>query len=195
MSEHSRAMNGAAVVTPVTGKKQKMPIGRPFKKGRSGNPTGRPKGTKTVDIRELAKQYGPATIDILFSIAQNGRAPSAARVSAAVALLDRGFGKPTQPIGGDETVPPVAISAEERRAEAAALVREAFAEVVSRRAAAVAEPPALAASPIIEPIAPPEKEGKLVNGPHSQSHAGALVPLRPEKSFARRHGRRLNPGY
>jgi hypothetical protein len=56
---------------------------------------------------------------------------------------------------------------EERRAEAAALVREAFAEVASRSAAAVAEPPALAASPIIEPIAPPEKEGKLVNGPQS----------------------------
>lgn len=64
MSEQSRVVNGAAVVTPVTGKKQKMPIGRPFKKGRSGNPTGRPKGTKTGDIRELAKQYGPAAIEI-----------------------------------------------------------------------------------------------------------------------------------
>jgi Family of unknown function (DUF5681) len=101
-------MDGAAVVTPVTGRKQKMPIGRPVKKGQSGNPTGRPKGTKTGDIRELAKQYGPATRFFFRSYRTAGR--RLRPVSAAVPLLDRGFGKPTQPIGGDKTVPPVAIS-------------------------------------------------------------------------------------
>jgi hypothetical protein len=38
-----------------------------------------------------------------------GTAPHAARVSAANSLLDRGWGKPTQPIAGDDDSPAVRL--------------------------------------------------------------------------------------
>jgi hypothetical protein len=70
--------------------------GRPFQKGISGNPGGRPK--VLGDVQELARQQSPEAINTLVAIMQNEKAPPAARVAAANALLDRGYGKPTQPI-------------------------------------------------------------------------------------------------
>ena len=46
------------------------------------------------EIIDRARQYGPACVDALADIAANGT--DAARVSAAGALLDRGFGKVKQ---------------------------------------------------------------------------------------------------
>ena len=37
------------------------------------------------------------------------KAPAAARVQAAQALLDRGWGKPTQPIAGDDEFDPIKV--------------------------------------------------------------------------------------
>jgi len=45
-------------------------------------------------------------IQSLAGVAQNGESESA-RVAAAEALLNRGWGKPTQPISGDEEAGPV----------------------------------------------------------------------------------------
>ena len=70
--------------------------GRQFPKGVSGNPGGRPK--VLADVQELARQQSPEAINTLVAIMQNEKAPPAARVAAANALLDRGYGKPTQPI-------------------------------------------------------------------------------------------------
>ena len=70
--------------------------GRPFPKGVSGNPGGRPK--VLGDVQELAREQSPQAIDTLAEIMSNEKAPPAARVAAANALLDRGYGKPTQPI-------------------------------------------------------------------------------------------------
>jgi hypothetical protein len=42
-----------------------------------------------------------------------------ARVSAACALLDRGYGKPVTVLAGDDSMPPIAISAADREAEIA----------------------------------------------------------------------------
>jgi Family of unknown function (DUF5681) len=67
-------------------------IGRPFQRGRSGNPGGRPKASHS--IQELARQHAPEAIKTLADIAKNGT--PGARVSAAVALLDRAYGKPPQ---------------------------------------------------------------------------------------------------
>src|SRR5271163_2599897 len=70
-----------------------------FKPGKSGNPGGRPKGVSTsvvADIRALAKTYGEDAIEALVSIMGNAKTPPAARVAAAIAVLDRGFGKPSQ---------------------------------------------------------------------------------------------------
>lgn len=48
------------------------------------------------DIIDRARQYGPACVDALAEVAAGGT--DAARVSAAVNLLDRGFGKVGQPV-------------------------------------------------------------------------------------------------
>jgi hypothetical protein len=68
--------------------------GRPFQKGVSGNPGGRPK--VLGDVQELARQQSPQAINTLAEIMGDDEAPPAARVAAANALLDRGYGKPTQ---------------------------------------------------------------------------------------------------
>lgn len=49
-----------------------------------------------TDIRSLARSHTSSALNVLKSVMNQGDAPPAARVSAAVALLDRGWGKPPQ---------------------------------------------------------------------------------------------------
>jgi hypothetical protein len=72
-------------------------IGRPFQKGKSGNPGVRPKAAHS--IQELARKHAPEAIKTLADIAKKGT--PGARVSAAIALLDRGYGNPPQFTTGD----------------------------------------------------------------------------------------------
>ena len=72
----------------------KKVVGRPWPPGRSGNPGGRPKAA--LDIQALARAHTPDAIPALVAALAN---PSE-RVAAAVALLDRGWGKPIQAIEG-----------------------------------------------------------------------------------------------
>ena len=65
----------------------------PWIKGQSGNPGGRPR--ELAGIQKLARENSPLAIQTLVEVATSGKSESA-RVSAATALLDRGFGKPTQ---------------------------------------------------------------------------------------------------
>jgi len=76
-----------------------MTIGRPFEKGQSGNPGGRPK--EIAEVKELARKHTPAAIEVLASIMNNTKASDAARVSAASALLDRAYGKAQQHIDAE----------------------------------------------------------------------------------------------
>jgi hypothetical protein len=64
-----------------------------WRKGQSGNPGGLPKGFGSV--REAARQHTAAAIATLAGVMADDEAPPAARVTAANALLDRGWGKPT----------------------------------------------------------------------------------------------------
>ena len=70
----------------------------PWVKGQSGNPGGRPK--EEVDIRKLARSRGKEAIDTLYAIMRDNKAPPSARITASVALLDRGFGKPERVFQG-----------------------------------------------------------------------------------------------
>lgn len=72
-----------------------------FQKGQSGNPGGKPKELK--GIQELARKHAPDAIAALVKVARGGKSESA-RVGAAVALLDRGFGRPLQELKVDATV-------------------------------------------------------------------------------------------
>jgi hypothetical protein len=55
------------------------------------------------EIRSIARPHARTAIKVLAGIMMQETAPAAARVSAAQGLLDRGFGKPDQPIeAGDE---------------------------------------------------------------------------------------------
>ncbi len=82
-----------------------MPAGRPFQPGQSGNPSGRAK--IPPEVKEAARAHTPLAIATLAEVCQSGSSDSA-RVSAAVALLDRAWGKPeqhveiTQDEGADE---------------------------------------------------------------------------------------------
>ena len=65
---------------------------------------GRKKGVKNIAPREskialeeLARTHAPAALEALAKVAISGTSEQA-RVSAAVALLDRGYGKPRQAI-------------------------------------------------------------------------------------------------
>ena len=68
----------------------------PFQKGVSGNPGGRSKEKRAVEV--AAREHTETAIKTLATICGDPRAPPAARVSAAVALLDRGHGRPAQTV-------------------------------------------------------------------------------------------------
>src|SRR5262245_8369701 len=93
-----------------------MKIGKPFQKGQSGNPGGRPK--VVAEVRDLAREHTVEAVQTLVSIMTNPRSADAARVSAANALLDRGYGKPPQHITGQHAnfvalLPQPCVTAEE----------------------------------------------------------------------------------
>lgn len=75
-----------------TRKKRRGP-GRPFAKGESGNPGGRP--AIPVDVIEAARARTALAIETLAAICEHGE-DEKARIAAAVALLDRAWGKPTE---------------------------------------------------------------------------------------------------
>ena len=76
-----------------------------FQPGVSGNPGGRPRRPTAVEARRieadakaLARECAPEAVSTLKTIMLNEKAPPAARISAATALLDRGYGRPPQAV-------------------------------------------------------------------------------------------------
>lgn len=72
-----------------------MPAGKKYGGRKAGTPN-----KATADIKAAAAKHGPAALKALIDIATDEDKPPAARVGAAVALLDRGYGKPAQAITG-----------------------------------------------------------------------------------------------
>src|SRR6267154_1975956 len=62
----------------------------------------RPGSVKSMpDVRSLARSYTALAVNTLAGIARSPKCPPAARVTAAIALLDRGYGKPLQDHTGE----------------------------------------------------------------------------------------------
>ena len=74
--------------------------GRPFVKGESGNPAGRPRaGTPVAEyIRQLAGPNARAYIDELHWLATSEHKDTRARLTAIQILMERGYGKPPEVI-------------------------------------------------------------------------------------------------
>src|SRR5690606_16625489 len=94
-----------------------------------GNKGGRPRNT----VRELARGHTEEAVGVLVAImrgdAQALGVPSVPvrdRREAARELLDRGWGKPTQPIAGDDTMDPLRMALEQE-------TLRAFLEAVAAR--------------------------------------------------------------
>lgn len=60
-------------------------------------------------VKSLARSHTEGSIKVLAGIMNEKRSPPAARVAAAEALLSRGWGRPTQPIAGDDDMDPVSV--------------------------------------------------------------------------------------
>jgi hypothetical protein len=87
--------------TPVKPRKKpattrRRGTGRPFEKGKSGNPGGRPK--ELAHVKDLARTHTESAIKTLAEIMRSKKASPNARVSAADAILDRAWGRPAQAI-------------------------------------------------------------------------------------------------
>jgi len=63
--------------------------------------------SKAAQIKALARRHTQAAIKVLAAIMNTADGPATARVSAAQALLDRGWGKAAQPVAGEEGGPVV----------------------------------------------------------------------------------------
>lgn len=72
--------------------------GKGFKPGQSGNPGGIP---KAGSLDEICRAHTPEAVAALVLALKNPRE----RVPAAIALLDRGWGKPVQMVSGDSNRP------------------------------------------------------------------------------------------
>jgi len=100
------AQNSEEQLRPKKGK----PRGRPWPKGVSGNPGGRPK--EVGHVRELARQHTETAIRTLVEIATDPGQPGRARVAAAEAILDRAWGRPPQALEVDAAIKGPVISQE-----------------------------------------------------------------------------------
>lgn len=75
---------------------------------------GRTKGTpnrSTASLKELAREHTEAALVTLVSVMAGGESvPAAAQVAAAKELLDRGYGKSSTVLSGDEEGGPIKLA-------------------------------------------------------------------------------------
>ncbi len=71
-----------------------------FRPGESGNPGGRPRAVAA--IRDLVQAKGPDLVERLMTMALADETEDRVRIEAIKVLLDRGYGRPPQPITGED---------------------------------------------------------------------------------------------
>jgi len=91
--------------------RKREPTAGSFKPGQSGNPTGLSKVSKTVI--EAARAHTEECIAVLAECLAS--TDHATRIRAAEALLNRGWGKPTQPVEFDITKAPMELIEQKAR--------------------------------------------------------------------------------
>lgn len=62
-----------------------------------------------TQIKSLARLHTERAIQVLAGIMDQPDCPPAARVAAANSLIDRGWGKATQPVSGEEGGAPISV--------------------------------------------------------------------------------------
>ena len=67
------------------------------KRPNAGRPKGKVSEAKRA-IAEVAQEHAQDMLNVLVKIAKNDEQPASARVSAANAVIERGYGKPVTPI-------------------------------------------------------------------------------------------------
>lgn len=85
---------------------EKKPGNRPrtgnstsFKKGQSGNPSGRPKQTpEEKDTLRAIRELAPEAVNVLRGILRSKKTSAAVRLKAAEAVLNRTYGKAETPV-------------------------------------------------------------------------------------------------
>lgn len=92
------------MVKKTTSDQARNRTGGKFQKGKSGNPGGRPK--ENAEVKELARAHTEEAIRTLVKWMKSKNAK--ASVAACNALLDRAWGKATQPLSGEDGKPLVA---------------------------------------------------------------------------------------
>lgn len=92
--------------------------GGPWPKGYSPNPSGRPKAA--LDVQKLAREHTAAAIQTLVDCLRDPKL----RVQAAEALLNRAWGRPVQPLSGEDGNSPIALHLVAAQLMSAELVAE-----------------------------------------------------------------------
>jgi Family of unknown function (DUF5681) len=161
------------------------PLGPPkprhgFAKGVSGNPGGRPK--ELTAVRDLARQHTMTALNSLVEISQKGKSETA-RVLASNSLLDRGWGKPVQPLATDRDwlfpsgeVIEGRVVDEDARQQAIAALEAAFAE--ARELA-----PRLT-SPLPSDVGEQERRAESILSAAGEPDAASLPERAPEQDAA-----------
>ena len=76
---------------------KKQPRGKPFAKGQTGNPGGRPKRTQEEqDLIEACKSKTPAALGVIENLMYEASSDNV-KLTAALAIIERAWGKPVQP--------------------------------------------------------------------------------------------------
>lgn len=121
----------AAVNSGLTAKKRV--VGKPFPPGVSGNPSGRP--AVPASVVEAARAHTQAALDTLAEICEHGE-DEKARITAAVALLDRAWGKSIEHTAiTDDRAPLEAVAVVLTEGERAERVAVLLAKAAERKAA------------------------------------------------------------
>jgi hypothetical protein len=184
-------------------------VGRPFEKGKSGSPGGRPR--EIQEIVDLARTNSVDAVNTLARIMRDPDAPHQAQIAAANSMLDRAFGKPKETVDltGKLTLEALVLASMRQRDADPNLVDAAVQPVAgavpapslsSMVADSYAQP---VASPTSEPANPPDRFAVVLDPswqapPTKSVSPDTPVPAQPETGQGSRFYQRgwvMDSGY